>query len=88
MKANGTWGLIIRPPGQEILHSKWSVKTKKHADGTLEGFRARLVACGNELAFEMDSTLAFIAVMDMTTAKVVLALARVWLGTAISQTLT
>nr|CCA18036.1 hypothetical protein ALNC14_041790 [Albugo laibachii Nc14] len=70
LKAKGTWELIIHPPGQKLLHSKW--------DGTLERFKARLVACGNEKAYGEDYTLTFSAVMDMTTEKVVLDLARVW----------
>lgn len=34
--------------------------------------------CSNEQAYGVNYTLTFSAVMDITTAKVVLALARVW----------
>lgn len=78
LKLNKTWEVTLRRPGQKLLHSKWVFKTKRHADGTLERFKARIVACGNEQAYGVDYTTTFSAVMEMTTVKVVLALARVW----------
>uniref|UniRef100_A0AAV1U914 Reverse transcriptase Ty1/copia-type domain-containing protein n=1 Tax=Peronospora matthiolae TaxID=2874970 RepID=A0AAV1U914_9STRA len=78
LEANGTWEVVPRPYGQKMLHSKWVYKTKRHADGTLERYNARLVACENEQSHGVDYTVTFSAVLNMTTAKVVLALARVW----------
>lgn len=78
LKENGTGELIIRPPGQNILHSKWVFKTKKLADGALKRFKVRLKACGNEQAYGVDYTLTFSSLMDLTAANVVVALARVW----------
>ena len=53
-------------------------KTKGHAEGTLERFKARLVACGNEQAFGVDYTMTISVMMEITTVEVMLALARAY----------
>nr|BAP68978.1 RxLR effector candidate protein [Hyaloperonospora arabidopsidis Emoy2] len=60
------------------LHSKWVYKTKRDADGELERYKARFVACGNEQVFGRDYNITFAAVMDMSSVKIILALARKW----------
>lgn len=67
--------VIKRPPGSNALYCKWVFKTKTDAQGLLERLKARLVACGNEQVFSIDFLLTFAAVMDMCTAKMLLALA-------------
>ena len=67
-----------RSPGANALHSKWVYKTKAGADGELKRYKARLVACGNEQVVGVDYNLTFAAVMDISTAKVVLALSATW----------
>lgn len=44
----------------------------------MERFKARLVACENEQSYGVNYTMTFSAVMEITAAKVVLALERVW----------
>ena len=72
------WRLIKRPPGSNTLHTKWVFKTKTDAHGEIERLKARLVACGNEQVVGVDYQLTFAAVMDMSTVKVILALAVIW----------
>uniref|UniRef100_A0AAV1UKL9 Reverse transcriptase Ty1/copia-type domain-containing protein n=1 Tax=Peronospora matthiolae TaxID=2874970 RepID=A0AAV1UKL9_9STRA len=55
-------------------------KTKTDAQGDHERLKARLVACGNEQVLGVDYTLTFAAVMDLSTVKVILALAATWGG--------
>ncbi|EGZ16635.1 hypothetical protein PHYSODRAFT_502986, partial [Phytophthora sojae] len=43
LEANSTWEIVAKPRHAKLLHSKWVFKTKKHVDGTLERFKARLV---------------------------------------------
>ncbi|CAI5734969.1 unnamed protein product [Hyaloperonospora brassicae] len=78
LEANDVWRVIKRPAGSNALHSKWVYKTKTDAHGDLERYKARLVACGNEQVFGIDYQLAFAAVMDMSTVKVIIALAATW----------
>ncbi|CAI5743628.1 unnamed protein product [Peronospora destructor] len=76
LKANDTWELLPRTSERRPLHAKWVFKTKADANGNVERYKARMVACGNEQTFGEDYTLTFAAAMDMTTGKVILALSR------------
>uniref|UniRef100_A0AAV1UMW7 Uncharacterized protein n=1 Tax=Peronospora matthiolae TaxID=2874970 RepID=A0AAV1UMW7_9STRA len=78
LESNDVWRVTKRSPGVNALHSKWVFKTRTGADGELERYKARLVACGNEKVLGVDYNLTFAAVMDISTAKVVLALAATW----------
>ena len=51
------------PREAKLLHSKWVYKLKMHADGTIERYKARLVARGDENVCVIDYTYTFSAVM-------------------------
>uniref|UniRef100_A0AAV1V1E2 Reverse transcriptase Ty1/copia-type domain-containing protein n=1 Tax=Peronospora matthiolae TaxID=2874970 RepID=A0AAV1V1E2_9STRA len=78
LENNDVCHLIKRPSSSNALHTKWVYKTKMTADGDVERLKARLVACGNEQVFGVDYVLTFAAVMDMSTVKIILALAVTW----------
>uniref|UniRef100_A0AAV1V2L8 Uncharacterized protein n=1 Tax=Peronospora matthiolae TaxID=2874970 RepID=A0AAV1V2L8_9STRA len=78
LEANDVWTITRRTAGQHALHTKWVYKTKTDAQGDLERLKARLVACGNEQVLGVDYSLTFAAVMDLSTVKVILALAVTW----------
>lgn len=78
LEENQVWKLTPLPAGAHCLHTKWVYKTKRDANGNLERFKARLVACGNEQVYGRDYNLTFAAVMDMSSVKLILALARKW----------
>ena len=42
--SNGTWVLVDPPPGCTTIGCKWIVKRKLKPDGTIDKFKARLVA--------------------------------------------
>ena len=42
----GTWTLKELPPGRKPIDNKWVFRIKKHSDGSLDKFRARLCAKG------------------------------------------
>lgn len=48
--AQGEWhrGVVPKFAEEKLLHPKRLYKTKRHADSSLERYKARLVACGNE----------------------------------------
>uniref|UniRef100_A0AAV1UT48 Reverse transcriptase Ty1/copia-type domain-containing protein n=1 Tax=Peronospora matthiolae TaxID=2874970 RepID=A0AAV1UT48_9STRA len=80
LEANDVWTITRRTAGQHALHTKWVYKTKTDAQGDLERLKARLVACGNEQVLGVDYTLTFAAVMDLSTVRVILALAAIGKG--------
>ncbi|KAE8978006.1 hypothetical protein PR002_g24845 [Phytophthora rubi] len=63
---------------QTVLHSNSVYTTKKHADGSVERYKGRLVASGNEQSYSVDYTDTFLSVLGMTTGKVIFALAHIW----------
>ena len=43
---NRTWGLVDLPPGEKAIGSGWVFKVKHNADGSIERYKARVVAKG------------------------------------------
>ncbi|CAM9467817.1 unnamed protein product, partial [Phaeothamnion confervicola] len=71
LQANGTWRLVPKseiPNGRRIVGSKWVYKTKLNPDGSVNKFKARLVAQGFSqipgMDFAQDNTYAPVARMD------------------------
>ena len=60
------------------LHTKWVYKKKHTSDGGVERYKARLVACGNEQMLGVNFLLTFAAVLDITSAKAIFAIAWIW----------
>jgi len=44
LKANNTWSLTSLPYGKHPISCYWVYKVKQHFDGTIERYKARLVA--------------------------------------------
>lgn len=44
LEENNTWTIMPLPPGKKSIGSKWVYKVKLKPDGTVERFKARLVA--------------------------------------------
>ncbi|GJT65567.1 regulator of rDNA transcription protein 15 [Tanacetum coccineum] len=55
---NGTWLLVPRPAGVDMVRSMWLFKHKFYAGGTLSRYKARLVANGSsqQLGVDFDET--------------------------------
>jgi hypothetical protein len=51
---NNTWILVPRPPSQNIISCKWIFRLKQHTDGSLDKYKARLVACGFTQQYGID----------------------------------
>jgi hypothetical protein len=46
LERTGTWDIVSPPPGVHPITCKWVYKTKTRSDGSLERYKARLVARG------------------------------------------
>ncbi|CAM8960116.1 unnamed protein product [Rhodiola kirilowii] len=75
LQSNNTWEVIHLPPGKNAVSSKWIYKVKRHSDGTIERYKARLVARGFTQEEGLDYNETFAPVVKMTTVRTVLALA-------------
>jgi hypothetical protein len=72
---NQTWELVPKPKDVKPVSCKWVFKIKQRADGTVERYKARLVARGFTQEYGLDYEDTFSPVAKLTTIQVLLALA-------------
>nr|GEW52105.1 ribonuclease H-like domain-containing protein [Tanacetum cinerariifolium] len=72
---NGTWILVPKPAGVNMVRSMWLFKHKFHANGTLSRYKARLVANGSSQQQGIDVDETFSPVVKPATIRTVLSLA-------------
>lgn len=72
---NRTWCLIPPPPNTNVIGCKWVYRVKLKADGSIERYKARLVAIG----FHQEEGIDFLDTLSLmvkpTTIRLVLCLA-------------
>lgn len=70
---NDTWEIADLPPGARAIDGKWVFKLKRKADGSIEKYKARMVAkgCAQKKGLDYEETYASVA--PLTTLRTLLA---------------
>jgi len=58
-KVNGTWEIVKLPPGKRAIGSRWFLKVKCNADGSLDRYKGRVIAKGYSQCPGFDFKKAF-----------------------------
>jgi Reverse transcriptase (RNA-dependent DNA polymerase) len=75
LECTGTWATVPRPPGKNIIGLKWVFRIKHNTDGSVEKYKARLVARGFTQVFSEDYYDTFSPVAKLSSFRTILALA-------------
>lgn len=74
LQQNGTWSLVPVKPHMNIIGGKWVYKLKYRADGSIERYKAHLVAKGFHQIAGVGFTETFSPVAKPITIRIVLSL--------------
>jgi len=67
-----TWDVVKEPPGGTEIQSRWIFRLKTKADGRVDRFKARLVACGFSQKAGADFKEIFAPVVRMDGVRLIL----------------
>jgi reverse transcriptase-like protein/gag-pre-integrase-like protein/integrase-like protein/Pol polyprotein len=70
-----TWDVIDQLPGKNIVSSKWVFQIKRKSDGSIEKYKAHLMAHGFTQIYGVDYFDTYSPVACLTSIRVILALA-------------
>lgn len=74
LEENQTWDLVPKPENTCIIGSKWVYSVKLNSDGSLDRYKARLVAQGYKQEYGIDYEETFAPVAKMTSVRVLIAI--------------
>lgn len=75
LQQNGIWDLVPLPSGKVAIGCRWVSKVKTREDGSVERYKARLVARGYSWEYGIDYEETFAPVAKMTSVRTIIAVA-------------
>lgn len=75
--SNGTWDLVPLPEGRKAVGSKWVFKIKRNSDGSVERYKARVVAQGFSQNPGVDYSEVFAPTFRMASLRTIIALSAI-----------
>jgi hypothetical protein len=75
LQVAGTWDVVERPASTNVVDSKWVFRIKKNADGSIDKYKARLVARGFTQVYGVDYYETFAPVAKLASIRSILAIA-------------
>ena len=75
-----SWDLVDLPSGKFAIGCKWVYKIKNRSDGTVDRYKARLVARGftQEYGIDYEETFAHVAQISYVRTLIAISTARKW----------
>jgi hypothetical protein len=74
---NGTWEIVDLPEGQKLIGCGWVFREKHNQDGSIECFKAQIVAKGYSQRPGLDYNESFAPTFCPTTLHIIMALAAI-----------
>ena len=74
LQKNKTWHLVPSHPGKNVIDCKWVFRIKRRSDGTIDRYKARLLAKGNKQRYGLDYEDTFNPVVKAATIRLVLSI--------------
>jgi len=75
LQDNHTWEVVPCPATVKAIGCKWVFSVKLRSDGTLDRYKARLVALGNQQEYGVDYEETFAPIAKMTIVRTILSIA-------------
>jgi len=72
---NGVFKLVKLPNGRDVLDNKWVFKIKHNSDGSIQQYKARLVARGFSQQPDVDFTETYSPVTRLISVRAILSIA-------------
>ena len=75
LEGANTWTTVPQPQGKNIVGSKWVFRIKRKSDGSIDKYKARLVARGFSQIYGVDYFDTYSPVAKMSSFRLILAMA-------------